>query len=221
MDAENSLRLLLGLSDVNPLEPTDTLALASTEAISYDLDQINLERSDMKAMQDGVDAARNLVHMRQSQLLPTLNAFAAYEWNGYGLSESSEKNWTVGAVLRWDIFPGFDQIGASQQSAAQLAFAETRLAQTQAANANHIRSALGTLATSKKLVELSIAMVAQAAEQRRIMEERYATGLERTADLLQAGAKYSDARLKHLEAVFQHTAAVFTIEFLLERKVSQ
>lgn len=219
--AENGLRLLLGLADAVGVEPTDTLAFAPLDSVVYDIEQVNAGRSDMKAMRAGLDALGGMSNMARSGFLPTINAFADYEWNSLHLSATQGKAWTVGAVAQWNIFSGFDQVGDIEKSAARRSGMEAEYAKLVVENAGELRVASGTLATSRHLVDLSRAMEAQSAEQLRITEERYATGLERTSDLLQAEAAHSNARLKYLEAVFQHTVAGYTMEFLLERKVAK
>ncbi len=219
--AENALRLLLGLDDRRPIETSDTLTLLETDSVLVDLDRVNAERSDMRAIDAGIDALAGMGRMASAGFFPSLNGFASYEWNGRTIPATTGKNWMVGAVLRWNIFSGFDQIGDMQKYSAQRSGLEAEREKRRLSNAREIADALGELRTSRQLVELSDTMLTQTAEQLRVTADRYTAGFERTADLLMAQASYESARLSHAGSLFQHTMAVCTLEFLLERKVSR
>lgn len=127
----------------------------------------------------------------------------------------------VGAIVRWNIFSGFDRIGEIQKASARLSSLETEYERMKTSGAQEIASATRSLETSAKGVELASVAVRQATESLRVRGDRYGKGMERTADLLQAEAALSNARLTYLNSLYGRNAAVFMLEFLLERKVTQ
>jgi outer membrane protein TolC len=219
-DAGGMLRTMLGLPDSVTIVPTDTLALIRAGDLAYDPEQVFAERSDLRAMKYGVEAASAALWMQRAGWLPSLNAFASYELNNDRLTGTRGRNWMVGAMLRWTIFGGFDRIGEIQKASAKRSALETQYEKMKADGGRELASAMRALDGARKRVELSQRAVDQAAESFRVLSDRYEAGLERTPDLLQAEATLLNARLASLQAIYQHNSAIFMIEFLLERKVT-
>ncbi len=219
-DAGDNLGALLGLSDSVRIVPTDTLSLLSVGDLGYDAEQLFGTRSDMRAILNGIDAASAGLRMQQAGWLPTLNAFGSFELNNDRLAGAGGRSWMVGATLQWTIFAGFDRIGEIQKAAAKRSALETEYQKMRSTGAREIASAMRSLESARRRVELSTLAVSQAAEAFRVLSDRYEAGLERTPDLLQAEATLLNARISHLQAVYQHNSSIFMIEFLLERKVT-
>jgi outer membrane protein TolC len=220
-DAGDRLRILLGLPDSVTITPTDTLSLLTVGDTSYDPGRVFATRSDMVAIRNGIDAASAGVRMHQSGWIPSLNAFGSYELNNEHLAGATARNWTVGAVVSWTIFSGFDRIGEIQKASAKRSELETKYQHMKAEGSREIASALRALESSRMRIEMASRAVEQAAESYRVIADRYEAGLERTTDLLQSDASLLNARLSYLQALYQHSASVFMLEFLLERKVTQ
>lgn len=220
-DAEDHLRVALGISGDIRLVPTDTLEFMDVADVAVDPLRIHADRSDMKAMQYGIDAASAGVRMQRASFLPSVNAFASYELNNDALVGTMGRSWMVGAVLRWNIFAGFDRIGELQKASATLSSLETEFEKMKANSDRELASARRSLESAAKGVELASSAVTQAAEALRVRSDRYEQGLERTADLLQAEAAYANARLTQLNSLYRHATSVFLLEFLLERKVTR
>lgn len=216
-DAEGALRMLLGAADSTEFVPTDTLAVAVVDPGTVDVEEVNRSRSDMQAMQYAVDASEGALRMHQLKLLPTLNAFGSYDWNDQRLFGRQGTGWMIGAVVQWNIFPGFNQIAEIQKAGANLEHARTDLERQRAQNRNDIGSALRSLESLRKRLTLSDEAVRHAAENYRILSERYASGIGTTADLLSAEASLSDARLGRLQSIAAHNTVIFTLELLTER----
>jgi outer membrane protein TolC len=215
-NAEGALRVLLGRTDSAELVPTDTLAAPGALPPAASLEEINASRSDMQAMQFGVDAAQGMLRMQQMKLLPTLNAFGSYDLNDQKMLGRQGAGWTIGAMLEWDIFPGSGHIAEIQKAGANVERARTELERQRAQNGNDLESAFRALELARRRLALSEESVRQSAENYRILSERYATGIGRTSDLLSAEAGLAGARLDHLRTLYACNVAVFTIELLTE-----
>lgn len=220
-DAEDQLRITLGMKENVRLRPTDTLGYTPADEPAWSLDEIVHSRSDMKAMQYGIDAAGASVRMQRASFLPSLNAFASYELNDDGIAGTKGRSWTIGAMIRWNIFSGFDHIGELQKASARLSSLETEFDKMKTNSAREVSAAVRAMKSAAKGVDLASLAVRQAEETHRVRSDRYEKGLERTADLLQAEATLSGARLTYLNSLYKHAASLFMLEFLLERKVSQ
>lgn len=219
-DARNGLRTMLGLPDSVRIVPSDTLVALTVGDAGYDAVQVVATRSDLSAMRNAVDAAAAGQRMQWAGWLPSLNAFASYELNDDRFGGAGGRSWMVGAVAKWTIFGGFDRIGEIQKASARRSALETEYEKMKSNAGRELASAAGNLESSRRRVALAARAVEQAAESFRVLSDRYAAGLERTADLLQAEASLLNARLAHLRAIYQHNASLYTMEFLLERKVT-
>ena len=215
-NAEAALRFVIGSENSTEIIPTDTLALPAARVDSVNIADINERRSDMLAMQYGVDATSGMVRMNQFKFLPSLNAFGSYEWNDRELFGKKGKSWMVGAMVKWDIFTGFDQVGEIQKAEAKHESAKTELDKARTKNRNDIETAFRNLQSTKQRIALSQEAVQQASENFRILSDRYANGLEKTSDLLNAEAALANARLNHLQALYYYNVTAFMLDFLTE-----
>lgn len=215
-NSEAALRFVIGSEHSAEIIPTDTLTLPTVRIDSANIADINDRRPDMLAMQYGVDANQAMVRMNQFKFLPSLNAFGSYEWNDRKLFGKSGTSWMVGAMVTWDIFTGFDQVGEIQKAEANHQSARIELDKARVKNHHDIEAAFRNLESAKKRLSLSQEAIHQSSENFRILSDRYANGLEKTSDLLNAEAALANARLNHLQALYYYSVTVFTIEFLTE-----
>ena len=220
-DAGEHLRIALGLPDsVRPV-PTDTLSLLQVGDLRYEKEAVLSTRSDLLAMSHAVDAASAGLSMQRAGWLPSLNAFASYELNDDRFAGSQGRSWMVGAVAKWTILRGYDRVGEIEKASARRSALETEYEKMRSNAARELSQARGNIESARRSVEFAARAEEQAAEAFRVLSDRYASGLERTADLLRAEASLLESRLSHLQAIYRHNASVYTMEFYLERKVSQ
>jgi outer membrane protein TolC len=216
--AEGALRMLLGAPAGMEIVPTDSLAAPGDPPAPVSADDVNANRSDMLAMRRGVDAAEGILRMRELKLLPSLNAFGSYDLNDQKLLGRAGKGWTIGAIVQWDIFPGFGNVAEIQKAGAEAERARTEFDRQRAQNANDLADAYRALELSRGRLALAEEGARQSAENYRILSERYATGIGKTTDLLNAEAGLANARMERLQTLFACNAALFTIELLTERE---
>lgn len=216
-NANNQLKLLMGLSGDEVIIPTDTLGgpLALEMTTPHDM----TKRSDIRAMRYQMSAQRAMQSMAWSKFLPSINGFATYEYNDASLFGRQAKNWMVGAMLRWDIFSGFDQISAIQKSNAQYRQTETGYKKALTQSQYDLNAALRQWKVSTRQVVIAEQAVQQSEENYRVLSDRYHQGLDRTTDLLMAEAALSQARLQLIQARFAWHAAMFTVELLTEQSI--
>lgn len=215
-NSEAALRFVIGFENGVEIVLTDTLALPAVRIDSADIADINDRRPDMLAMQYGVDATRGMVKMNQFKFLPSLNAFGSYEWNDQKIFGKNGTGWMIGAMVKWDILTGFDQVGEIQKAEAKHESAKIELDKARTKNRNDIEAAFRNLESARKRIALSQETVKQASENFRILSDRYANGLEKTSDLLNGEVAFANARLNQLQALYYYNVTVFMIEFLTE-----
>ncbi len=77
-----------------------------------------------------------------------------------------------------------------------------------------LQKALRELTTNQSKIDLAETARQQAEESLKIIENRHAQGIERTADLLVSQAQQLEKRVKLLEAIKDYNLSAFQIEFL-------
>jgi outer membrane protein TolC len=217
--AADRLRVLLGLSDAAHVQPTDSLQRQRAVLDTVDVRRLNRTRSDMRALRARADAAQAQVRAAWTAFLPSLNARGSYAWNGDSVFGTEGEGYTVGAALTWDVFSGFEQIGSAQEAEARLQQSRIRIEQQALHNQAAVAEALREVRAARQQIAQTQTAVDQAEESLRIRSDRYAEGLARTTDVLQAEATLAERRLAYLQALYDHNLAVYRLELLLEREL--
>jgi outer membrane protein TolC len=156
--------------------------------------------------------ARESIIAARSGFYPQAAVQGVYEFNGGTFSDRASA-WTIGAVLRWNIFGGFaDSAKLGEAKAATDRARADRQRQETAARVD-VRSALARLDEARARVEVGRLAVAQAKESHRIVRDRFDAGLAPVNDLLRSS-------MAVLEADSHQTAAAIDVLIsaaLLER----
>ncbi|HKI46446.1 MAG TPA: TolC family protein [Balneolales bacterium] len=217
--ADDNLRYLLGLDEGTRLQPTDSLTMVAPPKTQVDYNWLNHNRSDMKAMRDMMSASHKMMQSGWGRYLPSLNAFGSYEWNDKTFLGTGANNYMIGAVLKWNLFGGFKNAANIEKSQAQYTKVKLMYEDKVYQNRLQVDQVQRNMKQARRQVKLGNAAVEQAAENLRIRTNRYAKGLERTTDVLQAEAALSEARLKRLHALYQYRMSVSMMELLLEQNL--
>ena len=220
-NASDQLRYLLGIEEDVQITPTAGLQPERAVPVdTVDIARVNRERSDMQALRFQAEAARAQLRAQQTSFLPSLNVQGGYEWNDDQPFGTGGESWTAGVSLRWNVFSGFERIGAAQKARADLRRAELALRDQSVQNGVEIADALRRLETTRLQVRQAEAAVEQARESLRIRTDRFAQGLEKTTDLLNAETMLANQRLAYLQRLYAHRMAQYRLELLTERTLT-
>ena len=220
-NAADRLRFLLGMEESVQIEPTDSLTRERASVEGLSIAAVNQRRSDMQALRYRADAAQTTVKSRWLAFVPTLNAQGTTGWYDDTPLGTKGHSWTVGASLTWSLFDGYQQIGKAQEAEANLQQAEVALQQQALQNEVEITAARRDLEAARQRIEQAQRAVEQAEESLRIRSDRYAEGMARTTDLLQAEATLAERRLAALKALYDHNMAVYRLELLTEQSLAE
>lgn len=216
-NASDELRYLLGIEEEVTLTPTDGLEPRTVSLGDVDVQAVNRSRSDMQALRFRSEAARQALRAGRLRFLPRLNLFGSYDLNGGALFGANGRSWTIGATLQWNLFDGFRQIAGVERAKAELQKSRITLQDQALRNQVEIDAARRGIEQTRRQLELAQAAVAQARENLRIRTDRYAQGLEKTTDVLNAEVLLANQELAHLETLYRYYVNVFQLELLLER----
>lgn len=175
-------------------------------------------RSDIMAMQRGLDATKVMVKSLKMSYLPRLNAFGSYQFNDKKLFRFQSDSYMMGLNLSWDVFTG-------TQTKHKIHAAKLQQDKLQLQLQQHIdRSKLEVEKNNRDLADLLFeikqyeASVAQAGEALRIMNNRYKEGLVNTTELLMSQAQFSKTQLEKAQAVMNYNITRYYQQLLTAKK---
>jgi len=187
-----------------------TYTLPAEEAL---LAELCKRRPDCQRLQAEVRQAELEVHGRQTQFLPTLGAFAAWEANNPSFKEAGGNNWTAGLSLRWNLFAGGSDSAMLQAARHRLEQKQRQLKAMESVMALEVHKALIQVRSAEQQVQAMQAAEAQSQEGLRILKNRYEAGLATMTDLLSAEAARSAARSALAEAIYRHRFSFAQLEY--------
>ncbi len=224
-NASDGLKYLLGMELAGEIEPTDGLEMrrveVSVKSGNLDIAGVNAQRSDMQALHLQTQAAKQQLQVSKMQFLPQLNVFGSYELNDNKLFGNHGTNWTVGAMLQWNLFAGLKNVGGVAQQRANLQKSRIAYEDRMLANEMEIEKARRGVVQSLEQLELAQRGIEQARENLRIRTDRYSQGLEKTTDVLNAEVMLANQQLSHLQTLYSYYIHVFQLELLMERPLFQ
>lgn len=171
-------------------------------------------RSDVLAMEHGMNA---YAKMKKSSLLkfaPRINAFGMYSLYDSKFPGTDADSWMVGIKLQWRVFNGGQNLGKYNKSKAEYEKARIAFNEFLEKGSMELQQATRTIEVAKSQLLTYELAAKQAKESLRIRSNRYEQGLERTSDLLMAEAKAAETDMKHLNALYNYNVAVFKYELL-------
>ncbi len=174
-------------------------------------------RSDVRALQETVSAARYGIQRSQSAYVPDVNLLLRYQRVETDQPlDLTESGWLVGVNLRWTLFAGFAQAGAIDEAKAAEEEARTELhalrllarSEVVEARAQWEAELLGWERASSRIEDAEAALA--------LTEARYAEGLDDMTSLLQAQAEELGAVTREVNARFNALVAAQRYHLAIE-----
>jgi outer membrane protein TolC len=168
----------------------------------------------LQALSLQVESAGLAVSGSKAEWLPRVGLTAHYAWhdedNPFG---SAAESWAVGAGLNWELFDGLRRSSATARATAERQAAAAKL--DDARREQEFRLAEARLRTEEARLqrESARAAVVAAEESRRLLQQRFETGLADLADLLAAQTALDRARYDAVNAEGRHLLALGNIQF--------
>lgn len=173
-------------------------------------------RSDLRARSAAVEAAEAATDRARFGYVPTLHAFASYELHDGDHPLGAEgTNWSVGVMLRWTLFGGFQRAAEVEQARARAHAA--RVGYEHAVREAHadVRTARRSIAAAVEAVRATEAALQAAQEGRDLMRRRFEEGLATASDLLQAESRVIAMRARHIDALAGYHIATAQLRFAM------
>lgn len=214
-DTAAYLNFLMGTKETELLVPADPLTL-NTQTIDLST-PLSLERSDLKAVQNGVAAQKELYTMSKTKFLPRINAYVNYNWADDVIFQTQSNSYLIGVQLSWDIFKGFQNLGEIQKQKATTKIAELNADTYNNFSKMELETAKRHYINTQNSLTLNTLAKDHAEEALKIRKNRFNQGLEKTADLLIAETTFVQKRLAYLQAIFEYNHALSNLQFLLNQ----
>ena len=210
-NASDYIHFLLNESPDKIIKPADTLIFEKVGNLPATL---NENRKDFAAYNKGLEAYNNMTLSAQKKFLPRLNAFGSYELNDKRVYNFRGEGYLLGVQLAWNVFDGYKNKGYVQQAKANYRQAEQEFAQYKSQSQLEINKAIRQLNDAAAKINLTKLAVEQSQEAYRIRSNRFAQGLEKTTDLLNAEMQTTQKQLEYQQAVLEYNITSSYLNFL-------
>ena len=219
---ETVARLKLNEVMGEPLDARFELQVPAAPAVAPTTAVADLEAEALANRPDVIRAAaqerlaRESVTAAKSVFYPQAAVQGVYEFNG-GTFADRVSAWTVGAVIRWNLFGGFaDSAKLGEAKAATERASADRQRQEASARVD-VRAALARLDEARARLEVGRLAVAQAKESHRIVRDRFDAGLAPVNDLLRSSTAMLDAESNQTGAAVDVLISAALLERALGR----
>lgn len=201
-NAIQALGTLLALDPQLPLALTDSLSGSfETACAATDEPCAIAERADLAAARHGAEAAAAGVRSAWGKNLPSVALFGSLARHGRSSPwGEGSGDWTVGFMVRWNVFEGLAGLGAVGEARANHAAALARAEAARAQAELETSSARRLLAAAARRVEVATSALAEATDALAQAELRYQQGQSPITELLDVEAALTDTRLSLLAA---------------------
>ncbi|MCU4174368.1 TolC family protein [Carboxylicivirga sp. N1Y90] len=207
-----TLNFLLGRQLNEAIQISDSI-----QQVSFTFNTANtiFNRSDVLAMQYGVDAYKKMSKSELMKFAPRVNAFGAYNLNDSDFGGFSADSYMLGLKLQWRIFNGGRNIGKVNKAKADYSKAQINYDDyIEKENMELSKASRAIVLAESQLITYQLA-ADQAKESLRIRSNRYNQGLESTSDLLMSETKAEGSQLQQLNAIYNYNLAVFKYQLLV------
>ncbi len=185
--------------------------------------QALVSRPDLKALEQAYQEALAAIDYNKAAFLPHVDLVAGQEWNSSALA-LKHRNSMVGATVRMNLFSGGADKAKMRAAQAKLVALELNINDRKQQIRNDVAHAWRMLDESKARDESEREALKQSDESLRIKSLRYAQGLSKTSDLLDAQLQVDQTRLSAIRANYDTTiaqAALFLAVGVLNEGVIQ
>lgn len=210
-DASDMLSFLMG-KPAGSIYITDSIE--KRQEVHADSLRLSNDRSDLAAMQKGIDSYNMMIQSSKMNYYPKLNVFASYQLNDNSAFGFNANSYLAGIQLSWNLFNGNRTKNTIVQQSLEKDKLEKQLQQKKDQDQlqiNHAYNQISDALFELKQKELSIQ---QAAEALRVLQNRYGQGLVKTADMLQSQTQLAEQKLGYVQAIYNYNLALSTLSFL-------
>jgi outer membrane protein TolC len=180
--------------------------------------EIRLGRNQVEQGAKGVDLAR-------SELYPQVSL----SWSGSSTGSTARASggwtgdahsWSIGALASWNFWEWGRSKAGVEKSKVALNQAVNNLTSLEDTTKLDVTSNYQSLISAARNIDVSAKAVTAAAEDLRMVTERYQEQVATSTEVLDAQTRYSEAQNEHYQALYTYNLAWASIERTLGRRVT-
>ena len=198
--ARSQLSYVMGTDGEIRLQDTDAWpVLDAPPSLEQSTDIALHRRPDVQALEHEWQRSEAALRQAQADYLPSLRVIGQYDLNSENFSQAGD-SYAVFVGARWNVFNGLATIGKTQEAAAQAARSRLLRDDLAARVRVQVEQAWRGLTGATRQVEVAERSQERAQENLSITRDRYAGGLARSVDVLDAVATAEQADMERLQA---------------------
>jgi outer membrane protein TolC len=213
--ARAALCLAMGVDQTREfdLDPPGAIPTVAIGDLPQAIAAARQSRGDVRAVAEGVEAARLGVRRARGEYLPEIALVGTYSLNDEEIFGSSGDSYMLMAMARWNVWNwGQTRAKVSASRYEHEAASRGQRAHLEAVEME-VRQAWHGVTEARSRLAVAQTAVQQAERAVGILEERFDKGITRVTDLLDAETMLDDARMRELTAEFDLQRAVRTLDF--------
>ena len=220
--AENQLAIAeTGLKNVMGVEYEEHFELESvqgmprdvTESIQTLIDTAMDYHPGIQAMESAVDIQRADVRLAWSGFQPKVNFIYSYGWERNNtLALDSFEDWSASVSVDIPIFHGFSEYASVKRAKAQLRSVQQAEEEYRRAVAMQLTNASLNVKSAMKKVTIAQKAVEGAAENLRIIENKYEVGMASNVEVIDVQVAYTGAKANAINALYDYYIAKADLE---------
>jgi outer membrane protein len=188
------------------LAPLEERRSVPSESLEQWLRKALDHRPDLNQMRSQEMMAEEEVKKSRMAYLPSLHLTGSYEMDTEDFSQTAN-NYTVGLLLRFNLFSGFENQSKVHEALANLQQVKAVVKQFELGVEVETRRAFFQMQSTFERIKVAEAAVGQAEEALRIVRNRYENGLFTVVDLLDSEVALQQARTHYLRSLHDYTVA--------------
>jgi len=190
------------------------------ETVNYDMGSAiasaHAHRPEIQKLEKVEMAGSESITTARASYYPNLQAFGAYQWDGYSyvssqLGSNTTNGWLFGLQSNWAIFDGRATMGKVRQAKSLLEQARIAKASEELEIDVEVRQTLSSLQEAGELVNASRQTIDQAAEALRLAEAKLHAGSATQLDVLTSQVALTQAKTDQLTANYNYLVALANV----------
>lgn len=166
------------------------------------------QRPELVGLRERVRAAEAMVRAARGGHLPTVNAFASYQYDqGWELNRHAD-SWLAGVSVDLNVFDGGTTTGKTRQAAAELAQVKEMLRKATLGIGLEVEQARLAHAEAVERLAVTARAIEQAGESAALSRARFEKGALLTADLIGVESRLIEARMRRAVAAADERIAL-------------
>lgn len=216
--AKAGLNMVLARPQDTPFDAAEPLAYREFPGTLAEFQKTaEAGRPDLAAVETGVRNMEEGVKYAKAGYYPNLNLTGRYELDDRDIFRGRGDSYTVMAMASWNVFDGMLTTNSVREANAELNSAGYGLKAMRDGVLFEVRQAYNDMDEARQRINVMSGAVEEGEESLRIIQKRFAAGMAKTLDVLDAETALTRARVNRAQALYDHNVAVARLKLAMGR----